>query len=285
MIIRDLLGLSTTKGRFGIELEIEGSSLPRLAPSRWRTDIDGSLRGEAFEYVTPTPLDKVEAFNRLDYIKKHFNDNGATINKSVRAGTHVHVNVQELTPLQVYTLATLYFVLEGVLIKWCGPSREGNLFCLRASDAEHIVFKVEDAIERRDITVLNDTNIRYCSLNFCSLFTYGSLEFRGMAGTQNFDDVKDWINLLDDVYTTSLTFSDPYSVIEAFSGYGVDDFIPRVLPNSHHLLDLTNAEELLFRGVRAVQSIAYKDWSRFSAIPRNPFTKVRRESTNPSTIF
>ena len=71
-IIDVIPGLKPAKGDIGVEIEVEGSSLPP-GTMTWRRERDASLRGEeSGEYVLnrPVPYEELtEAFNEL---KKSF---------------------------------------------------------------------------------------------------------------------------------------------------------------------------------------------------------------------
>src|SRR3546814_18812942 len=93
-----------------------------------------------------------------------------------------------LTMTQLYSFMTVYLILENVLVGWCGHSRCGNLFCLRASDAEWLLTSIRAAAEGRTFKhSLHSDNLRYASMNVKALGDYGSLEFRAMRGTREMD--------------------------------------------------------------------------------------------------
>src|SRR3546814_21174594 len=96
-----------------------------------------------------------------------------------------------LTMTQLYSFMTVYLILENVLVGWCGHSRCGNLFCLRASDAEWLLTSIRAAAEGRTFKhSLHSDNLRYASMNVKALGDYGSLEFRTMHGNRDMTDRK-----------------------------------------------------------------------------------------------
>lgn len=280
MLVKEALRLPNARmqnGEYGVELEIEGDSLPTEIPrSKWRIDEDGSLRGEAYEYVMPKPESIAVVKERLNYLKEMFED--STVHDSVRAGTHVHVNVQNMTTKQMFTFITLYFLFEDLLVEYCGETRVGNHFCLRGTiDAEYVLFQIKEAIINKDLYILDSSLLRYCSLNVCSLFKYGSLEFRAMRGTQTFDDVFEWVEILDELKRSSFLFSTPESIVYSLSGEGEEGFIRRIFPTKHHLFTgNANYRRRIRQGVRRIQMLAFAtDWSTFERPNKNPFPKVR----------
>ncbi len=92
------------------------------------------------------PVEPAEAYKALATLSHSFQENGSQIEDSGRAGVHVHVNCQELNIIQLYNFITLYLIFEDSLVKWCGPDRVGNLFCLRAKDAEWLLFNLAGAL-------------------------------------------------------------------------------------------------------------------------------------------
>lgn len=278
--VREIIGLPQTKGDIGIEIEVEGINLPtqhHLSSGIWRVDNDGSLKGpENREYVTPMPIDLRGANASLDYLGDAYKRTGATILDSIRAGVHIHRNVQDLTLKQLFTFIVAYFTLEKVLVNWCGEGREGNLFCLRGTtDAEYILFELMKAIEKRKLGGLKTDNLRYCSLNVCSLFKYGSIEFRAMRGTADLELIKVWAATIDELYNTSLKFVDPQEIVlSVCSGGGEHALLKRLLPTMYSHFTCKNYTSMIRDGARAVQMLAFStDWNSYDRPSRNPFNE------------
>ncbi len=272
--IRSTLKLDPADGALGVEIEVEGARLPSELDSKyWRVDKDGSLKGESYEYVTPKPTSLEGIKEALDYLASRYKARGSIISDSVRAGVHVHRNVQELNAKQLYTFITAYLVLEDVLVKWCGDNREGNHFCLRSKDAEWLLFQLEKAITQRRLTPLKTENIRYGSLNCLALFKYGSLEFRAMRGTSDLDQIFNWAATIEDIYQSALTFDNPKEVVISMSGDGEEHFLKTVLPNTWKLYHkIPNYEQMIRSSARRVQMIAFTtDWDAWGAKSKNPF--------------
>ena len=111
------VGEVVDKGRkythhYGVEFELEGSNLPD-AVLGWTTTHDGSLREGGIEYVTAKPLELervLEAIDRMEEATKK-----SKIFNTGYAGTHVHVNVSDLTITQMFSFALLFLALEDVI--------------------------------------------------------------------------------------------------------------------------------------------------------------------------
>jgi len=278
--IKTLLSLDRSRWKtdlYGVEIEVEGVRLPtpeHLSEDVWRVERDGSLKArEAWEYVTPGPLSLKGVADSLKVLQDTYDKLNSKIDESIRAGVHVHMNVQDWNIKQVMTFATCYYLLEYPLLKWCGPAREGNLFTHRTGDAEYVLFRVLKSLNTRNLKYLKDDIIRYASLNFCSLFKYGSLEFRGMRGTGKLDDIMLWVTIIDDLREASETFSDPVDVISSMSGDGELEFLRRCLPNTYHLFEKTDdIEKNIRESARRVQMIAFGvDWTEIGKRNANIF--------------
>lgn len=263
-------------GKFGVEIEVEGKRLPigELNPNIWRVDRDGSLKAaEAFEYVTPIPTTLEGVKKALDHLEKAYKDKKSVVDESIRAGIHVHLNVQDYYPEQLWTFMTTYYILEDLLTNWCGPSREGNHFCLRSRDSEFSLFAIAEAIQGKNLKHLNTDNLRYAALNPCSLFKYGSLEFRAMRGTRDLDAVYTWVKLIDDLEHGAKQFKTPDEVIYAMSAGGSRGFVEQVLGDSAKLFaKVRDIDDILRDSMRRTQIIAFAvDWNTYKPERANPF--------------
>lgn len=263
-------------GKFGVEIEVEGKRLPigELNPNIWRVDRDGSLKAaEAFEYVTPVPTSLEGVKKALDHLEKAYKDKKSVVDESIRAGIHVHLNVQQYYPEELWTFMTTYYILEDLLTNWCGPSREGNHFCLRSRDSEFSLFAIAEAIQGKNLKHLNTDNLRYAALNPCSLFKYGSLEFRAMRGTRDLDAVYTWVKLIDDLERGAKQFKTPDEVIYAMSAGGSRGFVEQVLGESAKLFaKVRDIDDILRDSMRRTQIIAFAvDWNTYKPERANPF--------------
>lgn len=285
-VMKDILHIPVekhTKGNYGIEIEVEGMNLPagddmRRYPQKfnehWNIDKDGSLKAmEAWEYIMPKPKNLEGVKKALDNMIGEFEQRNTVMHESVKAGVHVHMNVQDWDVKRLFTFACVYFILESILVKWCGPFREGNLFCLRGTrDAENVLFQLQEAVAARNLRLLNNDEFRYCSLNFCSLFKYGSLEFRSMRSTRDFDAIFTWVSIIDELARTSEVFRSPVDAIVSMSGDGEQAFLKRMLPSFADILTYDGYERDIRDGARSVQTLAFTvDWEDMGKPSNNPF--------------
>jgi hypothetical protein len=258
-----------TKGDVGIEIEVEGVNLPKLTKF-WKNEHDGSLRGpENIEYVLEQPMSLDGARKALDYLDKTYTESKTEVHDTVRAGVHVHVNVQDLNIIELYNFMTLYVVLEEVLVKFCGPYREGNLFCLRTCDADYLLYELSYAAQKKAFVGLVSDQLRYASMNVKALGTYGSLEFRAMRGTRDLDLIYKWAEVLVSLREMAKTYENPQKIIEGFSEGEAQGFIRHTLGDNHKLFLCDGYERMLCDGMRRAQDIAYcVDWNDYHEVAK-----------------
>lgn len=293
MLIRELFNLIEKDGQFGVEIEVEGSKLPfvythpaKETKKYWKAVDDGSLRGqESIEYVLKEPLDMPDLVKALDVLMKDMENVGSTIDSSVRAGVHIHLNVQELTLPQLINLITLYYCFEGPLTDFCGEGRQGNLFCLRGMDAEYIVWALEKAFQHNNFLYLNSDDIRYSALNLTSLFKYGSVEFRALRTPQNLIDILAWVKLIDKLFKRSQEYDNPMDIVLGLSQDGGEAFLRNTFGELAQLLNLENLEERIRPGVLNAQDIAFGvNCEELAALTPDDMFDVHKEK-NPVRYF
>lgn len=257
-----------TSGDVGIEIEVEGSNLPRVERF-WKNEEDGSLRGESREYVLEKPMTLKEARVALSYLDAQYKAHETDVYDSVRAGVHCHVNVQDLNMIELYNFMVLYLVLEDVLVKWCGPTREGNLFCLRSGDADFLLRELQSAAQFKSFGSLHTDALRYASMNVKALGTYGSLEFRAMRGTRDLDSIYQWAEVLVGLREVAKGFESPYKVLEMFSRGSPKEFLVAALGKHAKDFACEGYAAMLYEGMRRAQDVAYcVDWADYHEVAK-----------------
>lgn len=273
-----------TKGDVGIEIEVEGERLPHTE-KYWKMEADGSLRNdpESMEYVLAKPSTLDQARIALKYLNVMYNKHDTKVYNSVRAGVHVHINVQELNIIELYNFMTVYIILEDLLTKYCGEFREGNLFCLRTGDAEYLLHELVKAAQTKRFNRLVTDDLRYASMNVKALGTYGSLEFRAMRGTRDLDTIYKWAEILLGLREVAKTFSDPNDVVNGFSEAEADIFLDRCLgANADMFRKYSGWEKLIRQGMRRAQDVAFATkWTKFREEESFVTTQVFQTFTAP----
>src|SRR5687767_9863504 len=91
---------------YGVEIEVEGVRLPGPdeTPGMWRCERDSSLKtAEAWEYVLKYPTTLSGVKQALGALNDAYKGKKTKVHDSVRAGVHVHMNVQEWDIRQLMT--------------------------------------------------------------------------------------------------------------------------------------------------------------------------------------
>ena len=264
----ETIGVKKVSGDVGIEIELVGVNLPNYEVLEdidplWRRDEDGSLRGpETGEYVLRRPVPIKEVEQKLSNLQKAFDKCKTTILPSVTAGTHVHVNVQSFTSKQLITFICAYLILEELIVDWCSPERRGNHFCLRAKDAEYLPLLISDAVSNNNYGFFDTEAIRYSSINLMSLFKYGSVEFRSLEGTSDFNKINTWANLLHTLKVNSLNFSSPVDLFNKVSAQDFSFFVQSLLGEYSALIKVGDWKKKVREGILISQDIAFaRDWN------------------------
>lgn len=266
MKIYKLLGRDLPlSGSVGLEIEVEGVSLPKVQDKIWRTEGDGSLKtDEAYEYVLKKPVSYTQIAKAIDQLGNKLSD--STIFESERAGVHVHINVQHDTVASLGTFICTYYMFETVLLNFCGQKRAGNLFCLRLQDADAPIDYLLRALkgDRFDVGSLHTDKLRYASLNLKALPTYGSLEFRGMRSTGDFKQLKIWVAMLLKLRSFSRRIDDPSKLLEAYQYMNDEVLVKSIFGKySHHILNQSTYKKDIAKDLmRIIQLLMSKKWKK-----------------------
>lgn len=257
-----ILKIDPTK-EIGIEVEMEGSNLPMgVRILGWKQEADNSLRGESVEFVLTNPVKRKEKTRVLKALAEALLKADTRQAETDRCGVHVHINVQELETAQVMNFVLLYLMFENVLVHYCGEDREGNLFCLRACDADMLLHTLRSCRARDNITLIVSDNYRYSSINPVSLGKYGSIEFRSLKTPKNVMDIDEWIDILLCVYDYSLKIGEPSEIVEGLSKNGEHQYLKEVFGKLAKKLTYEGCARDIRDGVRRIQDIAYQKVSK-----------------------
>jgi hypothetical protein len=122
---------------------------------------------------------------------------------SHRCSTHIHVNFQQDTWRTVIGYMLLFTVLEPVLLRLCPKERNGNLFCLPASESGDFSHFMSALVLRinsgywNNISEWHQTHYRkYSNLCATHIGYFGSLETRCFPVSINPDEILRWVDWL-----------------------------------------------------------------------------------------
>jgi hypothetical protein len=228
------LGLEKVQpGTFGIEIEAEGKGMEEVATKYWRTEDDGSLRGEyphsRAEFVLKKPIERGLVKDAVKELIAALPD--AKLDFSFRTSVHVHLNVQDLTHTQLLNVIYTYLLLEEPLMTYCGKERKGNRFCLRLADAEGVINILQGLFSDgpRSIRNFNGDQVRYSAINIAALQKYGSLEFRAMRGNMEVETIHTWTEALFKIKSFAMACKDPKEILKIFQEKDPKVFLKTVL--------------------------------------------------------
>jgi hypothetical protein len=248
----------------GVEVEVEAES-PVVEVPGWATVADGSLRGYSGEYVSPPFGPKMTSENVVR-LYKTFEEKNLVLKDSMRAGVHVHVNCQDLTLRELFTFLAAYYVLEELLTEELGTDRQGNLFCLRLSDAEFANNALLYVLQTQDVAhnVFTNNNFRYAAANLVSLSKFGTVEFRALKTPTTAQPILDWIAVLSTLYEGAKKYNDPAELLSAMSADGEKEVVKGLLgEHAEKQISKADFQEKLYFGIRNIQQWVFlTDWSK-----------------------
>lgn len=278
--LRTILERHPVKGDIGIEIEVEGSKLPKepdeLNPW-WAYHKDGSLRGEDnAEYVLKKPILFNQVPQALDALWALFGKYKSRLDESNRTSVHIHLNCQEFYLNRLTSFLAIYTCFEEVLTEWCGDHRVGNLFCLRAKDAPGAVYRIKKFIQSDGRQELND-GLHYSGLNTHALTKFGSVEIRALRGCSDPDTIQQWVGILQRIYDASGTYQDPRTICDLFSQGGPTNFFETILGEWSSVvrkgvsMSEPQIRDSMYEGIRLAQDLCYcRDWDLFKPVQVRP---------------
>ncbi len=283
--IKDLARIPHKVGDlFGVEIECEGVNVSfdgdpdNILKGGWVPVRDGSLRdhhGEACEWIFKSPAKYPKAVDKVNKLFDYFNHRAAEIICSNRTSVHVHYNMSDKNAYQVVNTFLLFTVLEDLLDRYCGEDRNGNLFCLSSRHAEQQVKTFEASCFQWYNFADFKNDLRYCSLNLAALNKFGTVEFRGMRGLDNKEDLIQWLSIINEFCEfTCYKMRSPVSIIENISRKTPLGFLEDIFSGENVkalTAGLTEGEvaNSLYEGMRLIQIICYKIGEEFENVRIN----------------
>lgn len=271
-------------GLLGVEIETETLvpyELPRM--KFWTTVADGSLRNYGIEYVLNQPLntgaDLDAALEEFETKTKKFD----FIQDSVSTSVHVHINFLNQTFRTLANFLTVYSLMENLLIRFSGPDRLSNLFCLPICDAEEIVENIISLLTQIDNPGgfrgirLGADMMKYGAINISAFPQRGSLEIRSFRGVTDVNIIRDWTTLLKNMLEYSKRDITPVDIVNQWRDTQIE-MIEDVFGNKFQLLICDNVDALVQKNLWYAARIASftKDWSKFAQFQKNDKKKGKK---------
>jgi hypothetical protein len=188
-------------GDIGLEIEVEGNGLPtqgyldgirgKKTGATWVTTRDGSLRGEALEYILSTPCTVRELPDLVKGLYDKFIELRTTLEPSNRCSTHVHINMTGCKFNELSSFIALWSMFEPMLIEYCGEQRKTNHFCLSAEDCADTVDAWFQFLNSGSQGYFRE-GLKYSALNVLPILRLGSFEVRTAPLWTDYQKVVSW---------------------------------------------------------------------------------------------
>ena len=202
-----------------LRAQVDEPALPepvKIVESKWwLSKPDGSLR-DGIEYIFIKPVSLVNLKEALEEWKELTVKHKCKFQQSLRTSLHVHINATHLTYREIYCALVAYWLTENLLVKLHGQSREGNLFCLRAKDADFVIQQTINGLENNEyFQPLARDEYKYAACNVGALGVFGSLEFRFMRGTSDVNVMELWSTELYNLVHNAGNYVSPQQILDA----------------------------------------------------------------------
>jgi hypothetical protein len=269
-------------GEFALEIETEVDNSKRYEYPRmkfWTPKKDNSLRDYGVEYVMKGPVLRPELGNVLEEFQGA-NDKYKFRTNTVSTSVHVHVNMHNETFLTIANFLTAYALVENLLIRYSGPDRLSNLFCLALCDAEGLLDKWQNMLNqvgRKNFTKsgVSQEMVKYSALNIGNLFSLGTLEVRSFRGETDTAVIERWVHIIgklkDFASSDGLT---PSGIMKLWKEHKMA-IVEIIFHEYAKELMCKDAEKLVTQNVlyAARLSVTSKDWAKYGILKIKPVYK------------
>ncbi len=213
----------------GIELEYEQVCLSDggSVPKGWYTAGDGSLRDAGVEFIShPIPWDATDEY--LSNIEPYLIRTSGVATE--RCGLHVHINMRPFNVSQMWSLFTLYALMEPTIYQTYALEREDNMFALPLAQNQAQVRAMAGDISnlrnepRGPLRSFAANTCKYSAMNLSSLAQFGTVEMRQPYCTTNFDAIRSWVDFLKRMTEEAEGTEDPIHVLDRYEREGIDSF-------------------------------------------------------------
>lgn len=194
--------------RIGVECEFEGVPPKPLAVNDprvgyWEQHQDNSLKDQGAEFTFAEPLFGEDARKALEFLYERANTKGWRCTS--RTGIHVHMDIRDLDVGQLQAILLLYAIFEKCIFNWVGDNRDESIYCLPWYKAETGMAKASELLRVANNDVAGESEAalgaamryeRYSALNLNAMSKFGSIEFRHLKTTLDYNRVVDFINII-----------------------------------------------------------------------------------------
>lgn len=200
----------------GVEFEWEGvKTAQRILDEQfkllWEEHKEPSLHDNGREFAVRVPMFGKDLLTAIKHMTDFAKEQKWKV--SLRTGFHAHMDCRDITHHQLIGIGVHYAMWEPAIYAWVGGGREANNFCApwykcegSVYDAAKLIATViklsqeEDEHEREVLqemlSNLTEGFHKYAGLNLRPLKKYGSIEFRQMIATHDFNLIVKWLNII-----------------------------------------------------------------------------------------
>lgn len=207
LTIQGIFAQREASGDVGIEIELEGEGPLGVECRGWQVHTENSLRGPGgrghggTEYVTRGALKEADVIPAVERLADTLNKNKCVIRGDAhRTSTHIHVNAQKMTILEVLGYITVFTAVEPLFLALCGDKRDGNSFCVSSyetGDLPEFFHNLCKQIEGWEPGYgLECQRGKYASLGTFRLHDLGTLEARCFPHSLNPLEIHQWCQWL-----------------------------------------------------------------------------------------
>lgn len=236
---------------FGVEVEVEGASLPR-AVKGFAVKHDGSLRGGK-EYVFDSPKNLSEATRLLTLLEKELTTAPSKPEFSFRTSVHAHVNVTDLTIKEFQRVLYTLLLFEPAFLRFSGEGRRHNRFCLSSSDADGYLLDTvklfgdkEAGAFAEQLLYFSDDNHKYSAINLACVKNFGTIELRTMRGTCDAVLLSTYLEVLDSIRSWAIRQKSVRSIYEKLTDGDAYGLCFEILGVNAAFLNYPRLEEEMF---------------------------------------
>lgn len=257
----------------GIEIELEGHLVSSSTSKFWTVKEEGSLRDGGIEYVLKRPVTMGDLPKALEEFREYMDKSAPST--TIRCSTHIHVNILQLTEAQVYNVMLCWYLLEDLLVQTQSNNRQGNLFCLRLSDAEDLALSIKESLanDGNGFNSFYPERNRYAALNLCAITRFGSLEFRFMDAMTDPTKIFNWATILHNIVHNAKDI-EPLKLLSIYDELNANDFLGKLIgsiyvPYVLQGLPYSKVTRLLHTNYDYVFELAHLLKSKKFTLPRN----------------
>lgn len=206
------------KPTIGYEIEMEGGIAKDSFTKRpwpWYPGEDNSLRNNGIEwqsFVLKSPEEVGIALASLkDCLDAHFPQRKFTW----RTASQIHVSMADMTLSNVVGLLLVYLTLERFLFEVYAPKRKDSVFCVPLTNADLFTSSLSRCIKNAsnpaytswpsDLLNVWSKATKYGAINFLRLDDLGTVEFRHLHGTDDWELIRDWTSAVTGIISYAKT--------------------------------------------------------------------------------